>query len=109
MDNKKMRLKPKSREMIKEAADIVRNSEDDGAAIAFLQQTLDDDFPDLELGSMDLHEAIKVLGKDEQVGDRKALENLNQALGDFMKKHKITNKKEGNKRTRKRRRRRQRR
>lgn len=97
------RLKPKSKELIKEAADIVINSDNDEAAIQFLRETLDDDFPDLELGSMDLHEAIKVLGTDDDKARHKVdLENLDEALAAFMKRDAKNNKK---KRKRKRRRR----
>lgn len=97
------RLKPKSKELIEEAADIVINSESDEAAIQFLRETLDDDFPDLELGSMDLHEAIKVLGADEDKVQHKVnLKNLDEALAAFMKRDAKNNKK---KRKRKRRRR----
>lgn len=99
------RLQPKSREVIKEAADIVRNSEDDGAAIDFLRNTLDDDFPDLDLGSMDLHEAIKVLGNEQEEGDMNAIKNLNEALGEFMNKQ---SKLKGNKKKGRRKRRRKR-
>ena len=83
-------FKPKSKEMIKEAADIVRNSQDDESAIEFLRDTLDDDFPDMELGSMDLHEAIKVLGGEKVAGDKDAIRNLNKALSDFMSKQSNT-------------------
>lgn len=97
------RLKPKSKELVKEAADIVINSDDDEAAVQFLRETLDDDFPDLELGSMDLHEATKVLGTSEDKARHKVdLENLGEALAAFMKRDAKNNKKE---RKRKRRRR----
>lgn len=92
LTNQKGKLKPKSRELVQEAADIVRNSEDDQAAISFLQDTLEDDYPDMELGSMDLHEAIKTLGFGEEkgkvtgAGNRDAIENLSKALGSFMNK-----------------------
>lgn len=88
-------FKTKSKESIQEAADIVRNSQDDDAAIQFLKEALEDDFPDLELGSMDLHEAIKVLGgsesfntaeKDTGGGNKQAIEDLNKTLGAFMSK-----------------------
>lgn len=84
----KKKIVPKDKEMIAEVVDIVRNTEDDAAAIEFLRDTLEDDFPDLELGSMDLHEAIKVLGGNEKpkkksIG-RQAVENLNDSLGEFL-------------------------
>ena len=84
-------IKPKSKEMIKEASDIVQNTESDEAAISFLKETLDDDFPDLDLGRMNLHEAIEVLGKPEdkkssEKGNMKVIENLNKSLGDFIDK-----------------------
>lgn len=97
------RLKPKSKELIKEAADIVINSDSDEAAIQFLRETLDDDFPDLELGSMNLHEAIKVLGTDEdKVSHKVNLENLSEALAAFMKRDVENNKKERKRKRRKR-------
>lgn len=86
---KRKEVKPKSWEMIKEATDIVRNSEDDASAISFLRETLDDDFPDLELGKMDLHEAIEVLGDSKsksKSGDKGAIEDLTGALNEFMSK-----------------------
>ena len=84
-------IKPKSKEMIKEATDIVQNTESDESAISFLKETLDDDFPDLDLGRMDLHEAIEVLGKkenkkDNKKGNMKTIENLNKSLGNFIDK-----------------------
>lgn len=83
------KIQPKSKEMIREAADIIINSDDDAAAIGFLRDTLDDDFPDLELGSMDLHDAIKVLeGSQETVSRKRGLENLNNAFESFMNKPK---------------------
>lgn len=97
------RLKPKSKELIKEAADIVINSDNDEAAIQFLRETLDDDFPDLELGSMDLHEAIKVLGTDDDKARHKVdLENLDEALAAFMKRDAKNNKKKGKRKRRRR-------
>ena len=73
---------------MKEVADIVKNAENDEAALAFLQDTLEDDFPDLELGTMDLHEAIKSLGGEEAdkdaLGDRETMENLTAKLESFM-------------------------
>lgn len=63
----KKRILPKDREMISEALDIVMNTEDDEAAIAFLRDTLDDDYPDLDLGSMNLHEALDILQIGEDV------------------------------------------
>lgn len=88
-------MKPKSKESIKEAVDIIRNSKDDDAAIEFLRETLEDDFPDLELGSMDLHEAIEVLGGSEQSkegGDLSAVGDLSKALGEFMSKKDVASK-----------------
>lgn len=110
----KKKVVPKDKEMIAEVVDIVRNTEDDAAAIEFLRDTLEDDFPDLELGSMDLHEAIKVLGGNEKtkkksVG-RQAAENLNDSLGEFLStqqkktERKRKPKKRGKKRSKKRRR-----
>lgn len=97
------RLKPKSKELIREAADIVINSDNDEAAIQFLRETLDDDFPDLELGSMDLHEAIKVLGTDDDKARHKVdLENLDEALAAFMKRDAKNNKKKGKRKRRRR-------
>lgn len=105
MNKRKQRFKPKSREMIREAADIVRNSQDDDAAIEFLRDTLDDDFPDMELGTMDLHEAIKVLDGEEAAGDKEAIRNLNEALGDFMKRQNKPEEKKAVKRKRRKKRR----
>ncbi len=82
MDKK---IKPKSREMIQEAVDIIRNAEDDEAALAFLQDTLVDDYPDLDLGRMDLHEAIEILNKEkDNSGDKSKIEDLNKSLADFL-------------------------
>ena len=106
----KKKIVPKDKEMIAEVVDIVRNTEDDAAAIEFLRDTLEDDFPDLELGSMDLHEAIKVLGGNEKAKKksigRQAAENLNDSLGEFLStqqkktKRKRKSKKRGKKRRR---------
>lgn len=79
-------FKPKSKQVIKEATDIVLNTETDDAAIDFLRDTLEDDFPDLDLGRMDLHKAIEVLGKNEnkKTSNMKNIENLNKTLSKFM-------------------------
>lgn len=89
MSKRSNEFKPKSKEVIKEAVDIILNTEDDEAAIAFLKDTLEDDYPDLDLGRMDLHEAIGVLGgnsikKAKKSGSRKAIEDLNKSLGNFI-------------------------
>lgn len=95
--NKK--IQPKSKEMIREAADIIINSDDDSAAVGFLRDTLDDDFPDLELGSMNLHDAIKVLdGSQETSSRKKGVENLNRAFESFMIKPKEDPKRKPSKR-----------
>ena len=103
MSNNK-RLKPKSKEYIQEAVDIIMNTEDDDAALAFLKDTLEDDFPDLELGTMDLHEAIKVLDGEEKKksGNRKAIESLNESLGDFLQSQQKNIKKKSVRKTKKR-------
>lgn len=86
------RIKPKSRESIQEAVDIIANSHDDESAIDFLRDTLEDDFPDLDLGRMDLHEAIGVLGGNDKKEDNKVkIENLSKSLGEFMKKQDAKN------------------
>lgn len=111
------RINPNSKEMIKEALDIIKNTEDDEAAVAFLSDTLSDNFPDLDLGRMDLHEAIEVLGGEEveennAVGNREKIENLNDSLSQFMdtiKKKDSKVKKSGKKSNRRRRRRRRKR
>lgn len=95
------KIKTRSKEEVKEATDIILNTEDDDSAVLFLRETLQDDFPDLELGTMDLHEATKVLGEDKKAEKNNAIQNLNQAFSEFMgKKNQV--KKEGTKRKRKR-------
>lgn len=104
MDRK---LTPKSREYIQEAVDIIRNTEDDEAAIAFLKETLEDDYPDLDLGRMDLHEAIAVLGGGKEksyAGDRSKIEDLSKSLAEFVNKTNKTSNKPKTKKKRKRRR-----
>lgn len=100
------KIKTKSKEEVKEATDIILNTEDDDSAVVFLRETLQDDFPDLELGSMDLHEATKVLGGDKESSKNTAIKNLNQAFSDFMSKKNNpkagVSKKEGSKRKRRR-------
>lgn len=82
---KKKKFQLKSKEYIKETTDIVQNTEDDEAALAFLKDTLIDDYPDLDLGKMDLHEAIGVLDKKKKKsGSKKLIEDLNKSLGDFI-------------------------
>lgn len=83
MAKKKFQLK--SKEYIKETTDIIQNTEDDEAALAFLKDTLIDDYPDLDLGKMDLHEAIDVLDKrKKKSASKKLVEDLNKSLGDFI-------------------------
>lgn len=88
MSKGKNRIKPKDKDVVREAADIVRNSESDELALAFLQDTLEDDFPDLDLARMDLHEAIKGLGGKQEgkppKGSKSVIEDLNKSLGDFI-------------------------
>lgn len=80
------KFRAKSKEMIDEATDIVMNTEDDSAVIEFLRETLVDDYPDLDLGKMDLHEAIGVLGGSEvsKNENMRNIENLNKSLSDFL-------------------------
>lgn len=79
------RFSPKSKAYIKETLDIVNNTENDQDALEFLKDTLEDDFPELELGSMDLHEAIKVLGAEEKKsGGKQVIEDLNRSLTSFI-------------------------
>lgn len=106
MRNKNNRLERLSKEEVREAVDIIKNTEDDEAAIAFLQDTLTDDFPDLDLGRMDLHEAIEILGGSEvkkfevpkEKGDRNAIESLNDSIGVFLNNQEQRLKKIKNKR-----------
>lgn len=100
-----------SKEAIKEAVDIIRNTEDDEAAMIFLRETLGDNYPELDLGRMDLHEAIEVLGGGEEnpsqsKGDREKVENLSASLSTFMNstsKKASTPKKKGRRRRRRKR------
>lgn len=87
-------FKSKSKDIIKEATDIVLNTEDDNAAIAFLKDTLEDDFPGMDLGRMDLHKAIEVLdtGKNKSK-NMKVIEDLNKSLGKFINKAESKSKK----------------
>lgn len=105
MSKKKAEFKHKTKEQLKEIADIVKNSETDEAALAFLQETLEDDFPDLDLGKMDLHEASKVLGGDEPEKEPRGslVENLNASLGKFIDKQEENHNKRRKNRRRKRR------
>lgn len=93
----KKKIVPKSKSVVKEAADIVINSDDDSAAIEFLRDTLEDDFPDLDLGRMDLHEAIQVLGGDEVTPKKKdkakGFDNINKALEMFTGRNKKSSRK----------------
>ena len=49
----KRRIKPKSKAYIKETTDIIENTHDDDLALQFLKDSLDDDYPDMDLASMD--------------------------------------------------------
>ena len=81
----KKRFSPKSKAYIRETSDIVNNTENDQDALEFLKDTLEDDFPELELGSIDLHEAIKVLGAEEKKsGSKQVVEDLNRSLTSFI-------------------------
>lgn len=104
------RLVPKSREIIKEAVDIIKNTENDEAAISFLRDTLEDDYPNLDLGRMNLHEAVNSLNVKEYKKSTSIMnvENLNETLGDFIniqKNRKNNNSKKNKKPKTKRRRR----
>lgn len=103
----KRRIKPKSKAYIKETTDIIENTHDDDLALQFLKDSLDDDYPDMDLASMDLHEAIKVLGSDgnEKEKDSKGLiEDLNASLTDFINSQKKEKPKVKKKRRRRRKR-----
>lgn len=112
MSRKKSGIQPKSKELIKEAVDIVRNTEDDDAAIAFLKDTLTDDYPDLDLGRMNLHEAIAILDSPKtkkKTKNMEVIEDLNKSLGKFIdaqeeKLNKVKSKKKATKKRRKRKR-----
>jgi len=86
-----MSKKKNRAQMIKEADDIIRNTLDDENAVAFMQETWIDDFPDLDLGRMDLHEAVdelehKLTKKKLNTG-QKAIYDLNRSLDKFIEKH----------------------
>lgn len=103
---KRRKVQPKSKEYVRETLDIVQNTEDDEAALDFLKTTLDDDYPDLDLGSMDLHEAIKTLDPEkEKSKGRQTLEDLNNSLTQFIASQEKEKKKKSKKKTRKRKRR----
>lgn len=84
------KIKTKSKAVISEAVDIIKNSENDKDAIAFLRDTLEDDFPDMDLGRMDLHQAIDELDfsleRRKKSKSVRAIEDLNKSLGDFLDK-----------------------
>ena len=83
--SKKIKAKPKK--VIKEAEDIILTSIDDKTAIRYLKEIIEDDFPDLDLGRMNLHEALSALDEKELKNKNKDLsvrENLNNALGSFI-------------------------
>lgn len=61
MFKRKKKFQMKSKDVIREATDIVVNTEDDKAAIGFLRETLPDDYPDMDLTQMNLHEATDLL------------------------------------------------
>lgn len=88
MAKKKKKFEFKNKDIINEALDIVENTEDDNQAMIFLKETVGDDYPDLDLGRMDLHEAIKELsGKQSMVKSKSnsnMFEDLNASLGDFI-------------------------
>lgn len=103
----KRRIKPKSKAYIKETTDIIENTHDDDLALQFLKDSLDDDYPDMDLASMDLHEAIKVLGSDDnkKKSDSKGIiEDLNASLTDFINSQKKEKPKVKKKRRRRRKR-----
>ena len=83
--SKKIKAKPKK--VIKEAEDIILTSIDDKTAIRYLKEIIEDDFPDLDLGRMNLHEALSALDEKELKNKNKDLsvrENLNNALSSFI-------------------------
>jgi len=81
---RKKKIVPKSKEYIEDISDIILNAESDDAAIAFLKDSIIDDFPDLDLGSMDLHEASKVLSDTNRKKRKGPVVGLNEALGKFI-------------------------
>lgn len=83
--SKKIKAKPKK--IIKEAEDIILTSIDDKTAIRYLKEVIEDDFPDLDLGRMNLHDALSALDEKELKNKEKdfsVVENLNNALGNFI-------------------------
>lgn len=88
----KKKIKATERKKVKEAVDIIRHVDDDDLARQFLQDTLDEDyFPDMDLGSMDLHEAVEELDRKtkrrKMSAGQKIIADLTSSLDDFMKKH----------------------
>lgn len=101
---KKSRLKTKPVDKMKELADIVKNSETDEIALEFLKEAWEDDFPDLELEKMNLHEAVDILTESQRENNTKKESELNSDL-DF-EFFSFMNRNKEKKRTRKRKRRR---
>lgn len=103
------KIKATDRDKVKEAVDIIKNVDDDEAALEFLKDTLDEDyFPDMDLGSMDLHEAVEKLDTNSKrrkmTMKQKVIADISKSLDEFMElQDKKKRQKQAQKRKRKRR------
>lgn len=86
---RKRKFIPKSKEVIKEASDIVLNSERDEDAVKYLRETLEDDYPDLDLSKVDLHEASNVLSVTTKRKSTIVSQDLLKDLDSFIRKSSI--------------------
>ena len=58
---RKKKITARSKEVVNEAKDIIINSETNEDVVNFLRETLEDDFPELDISKTSLHEATDLL------------------------------------------------
>lgn len=81
----KKKVQAKDKAFIKDAEDIILNDIEDETALKHLSEIWIDDFPELDLGTMDLHEAIETIGENKKKSKAiKTIEDLNKSLGEFI-------------------------
>lgn len=95
---KRRTVLPRSKKVVKEASDIILNTEDDKDAVHYLRETLTDDFPEIDISKMSLHEASEVLndGQTKKSGG-KVTQDLISELNDFVMKSAIEREKKARK------------
>lgn len=82
------KIKRKTREDIEDVNKVVNSYENDSDAIRHLQDIIGDEYPEIDLTKMDLHEAVDVFdelrGNQKKQGNKAKVEDLMSELDNFI-------------------------